>query len=46
MGGQLDYEHRVTQSLSLFGEGWAGLAEGPGGWQPDFGAMAGARWRF
>jgi len=44
-GGSLDYEHRATDRLSLFGQGWAGY-----GWGDlsglGYGASAGLRLRF
>lgn len=44
-GGALDYEHRVRERLSLFGEAWAGY-----GWGEQaglgYGASAGLRWRW
>lgn len=44
-GGALTYEHRPTDALSLFAEGWAGY-----GWGDQagfgYGASAGLRWRW
>ena len=44
-GGSLTYEHRATEDLSLFGEGWAGY-----GWGDQsgfgYGVNAGLRLRF
>lgn len=44
LGGALDYSHRITESLSAFGQGWAGLARDPfDRWQADYGALGGVR---
>lgn len=44
-GGKVGYEHRATEDLSLFGEGWAGYGYGDrGGF--EYGALGGVRWRF
>ncbi len=44
MGGAVDYSHRITKSLSAFGQGWAGVARDPfDRWQTDYGALGGMR---
>ena len=46
MGGAVDYSHRITKSLSAFGQGWAGVARDPfDRWQTDYGALGGVRFR-
>ena len=47
MGGAVDYSHRLTRSLSAFGQGWAGVARDPfDRWQTDYGALGGVRFRW
>ena len=47
MGGALDYSHRITKSLSAFGQGWAGVARDPfDRWQADYGALGGVRFQW
>ena len=45
--GAVDYQHRLSRSLSAWASAYAGIAKAPGGsWEPDAGAIAGLRWRF
>jgi hypothetical protein len=47
VGGAVDYSHRITKSLSAFGQGWAGLARDPfDRWQADYGALGGVRFQW
>lgn len=47
MGGAVDYSHRITKSLSAFGQGWAGVARDPfDRWQTDYGALGGMRFQW
>ena len=47
MGGAVDYSHRITESLSAFGQGWAGVARDPfDRWQTDYGALGGVRFQW
>jgi len=47
MGGAVDYSHRITKSLSAFGQGWAGMAREPfDRWQADYGALGGVRFQW
>ena len=47
MGGAVDYSHRITSSLSAFGQGWAGVARDPfDRWQTDYGALGGVRFQW
>jgi len=47
VGGAVDYSHRLTESLSAFGQGWAGLARDPfDRWQTDYGALGGVRFTW
>ena len=43
-GGAASYERRISETLSAFGEGWAGYDYGASA--AAWGAAAGARWRF
>lgn len=45
-GLELEYEHRATEALSLFAEGWAGVAWAGGQRELAAEAMAGMRWVF
>ena len=45
-GIELEYEHRATRDLSLFAEGWAGLAWANGQRELAAEALAGMRWVF
>jgi hypothetical protein len=47
MGGAVDYSHRITESLSAFGQGWAGVArDSLDRWQTDYGALGGVRFQW
>lgn len=46
VGGAVDYEHRVAESVSLFGRGHAGVIRGVSGWDPDWGVLTGLRYRW
>lgn len=46
-GLDLDYQHRVSRGVSLFGQGWGGVRHEFGaGTELDYGAMAGLRMRW
>ena len=42
----LNYEHRFSEAGFAFAQGWAGAANTPAGWKPDFGASAGVGFRW
>ena len=44
IGGSVEYQHRVTDKLSLYGTGFGAAANTGGGkWSPEFGVGAGLR---
>ena len=45
LGGSAAYEHRATDAVSLFGEGWAGYGFGERRGL-EYGLAAGLRMRF
>ena len=47
LGGAVDYSHRITSSLSAFGQGWAGAERDTmDKWRTGYGVMGGARWAW
>ena len=45
-GVSADLSARITESLSAFGTAYAGISNVGGNWDPDYGAMAGIRYRW
>lgn len=46
-GVQAEYAHRVKKNLSVFGQAWAGTSwTRDTGYDLDYGALGGLRWRF
>lgn len=46
VGLELEYQHRATEALSLFAQGWAGLSWSHGERDIAAEALAGMRWVF
>jgi hypothetical protein len=44
-GAGVDYEHRLTPSMSAFAQGWVGAAR-TDSWKLDAGTEAGLRWSW
>lgn len=46
VGLELEYQHRLNDAISLFGQGWAGLAWQDGHRDVAAEVLAGVRWVF
>lgn len=46
-GVQAEYDHRIKKNVSVFGQAWAGTNwSRDTGYDLDYGALGGLRWRF